>query len=141
MAANRTTTPRTATAAMKPILAMIGRPRSRRMGRWPDRRVAVGARLVGLAGAGRPVDAGRGLTCVCRGSRRVVIRGIVARGPRDGLASGPGRRATSGPQPGYIGVRFVHGIEEINLWFTVTDGESARALGLHGADLFTKLQK
>lgn len=49
--------------------------------------------------------------------------------------------ATSGPQPGYIGVRFVHGIEEINLWFTVTDGESARALGLHGADLFTKLQK
>jgi hypothetical protein len=49
--------------------------------------------------------------------------------------------ATPGPQPGYVGVRFVHGTEEINLWFTVTYGESARAQGLHGANLFTVLQK
>jgi len=48
---------------------------------------------------------------------------------------------TPGPQPGYIGVRFVHEAEEVNLWFTVTDGESARALGLHGADLFSELHK
>lgn len=48
--------------------------------------------------------------------------------------------ATPGPQPGYIGVTFFHETEELNLWFTVTDGESARALGLHGAELFTELQ-
>jgi hypothetical protein len=49
--------------------------------------------------------------------------------------------ATPGPQPGYIGVRFVHGTEEKNLWFTMTDSDSARALGLHEADLFVELQK
>jgi hypothetical protein len=49
--------------------------------------------------------------------------------------------ATPGPQPGYIGVSFVQGTEEINLWFTVGSGESARALGLHGSELFTELQK
>jgi hypothetical protein len=49
--------------------------------------------------------------------------------------------STPGPQPGYIGVRFVHETEEINLWFTVPSGESARALGLHGAELFNEMHK
>jgi hypothetical protein len=49
--------------------------------------------------------------------------------------------ATPGPQPGYIGVRFVHETEDINLWFTVMYGDSARAQGLHGANLFTELHK
>ena len=48
---------------------------------------------------------------------------------------------TPGPQPGYVGVRFVQATEEINLWFTVTAGESGRALGLQGASLFSELQK
>ena len=48
---------------------------------------------------------------------------------------------TPGPQPGYIGVRFVHETEEINLWFTVNSGESARAQGLHGAELINEMQK
>ncbi|MEW6094175.1 MAG: hypothetical protein AB1531_09445 [Chloroflexota bacterium] len=48
--------------------------------------------------------------------------------------------ATSGPQPGYIGVNFIKGEETLYLWFTVIDGESARALGLHGADLLEELQ-
>ena len=49
--------------------------------------------------------------------------------------------ATPGPQPGYIGVTFQAGDEVLNLWFTVTDGESARALGLHGAALLDELKK
>ena len=49
--------------------------------------------------------------------------------------------ATPGPQPGYVGVRFVHGTQDVNLWFSVTYGESARAQGLQGADLFSELQK
>jgi len=49
--------------------------------------------------------------------------------------------ATPGPQPGYIGVSFVQGTQEVNLWFTVDSGKSARALGLHGSELFTELQK
>ncbi len=48
--------------------------------------------------------------------------------------------ATPGSQPGYIGVNFVKGEETLYLWFTVIDGESARALGLHGADLLEELQ-
>jgi len=40
-----------------------------------------------------------------------------------------------------FGINFVHGTEEIHLWFTVTDGESARALGLPEAGLITELQK
>jgi len=48
--------------------------------------------------------------------------------------------STPGPQPGYVGVRFAAGTEELNLWFTVTDGEAARALGLHGAALLEELQ-
>jgi hypothetical protein len=49
--------------------------------------------------------------------------------------------ATPGPQPGYIGVRFIHGTGDLNLWFTVASGETARAMGLHGADLFAELHK
>lgn len=48
--------------------------------------------------------------------------------------------ATPGPQPGYIGIRFAAGAEELNLWFTVTDSEAARALGLHGSALLEELQ-
>jgi hypothetical protein len=48
--------------------------------------------------------------------------------------------ATPGPNPGYIGIRFTDGSAESNLWFTVTDGESARALGLHGAELLDELE-
>jgi len=46
-----------------------------------------------------------------------------------------------GPQPGYIGISFRNGNDELNLWFTATAGESARALGLHEAALFEELQK
>ena len=48
---------------------------------------------------------------------------------------------TPGPQAGYIGVTFQAGDDEVRLWFTITDGESARAQGLHGAALLNKLQK
>jgi hypothetical protein len=48
--------------------------------------------------------------------------------------------ATPGPQPGYVGITFQAGGEELRLWFTVTDGESARALGLHGSALLIELQ-
>lgn len=48
--------------------------------------------------------------------------------------------ATPGPQPGYIGITFQAGAGERRLWFTVTDGESARALGLHGAALLAELE-
>ena len=47
---------------------------------------------------------------------------------------------TPGPQPGYIGVTFQAGSEDLRLWFTFTDGESARATGLHGAALLEDLQ-
>jgi hypothetical protein len=49
--------------------------------------------------------------------------------------------ATPGPQPGYIGVRFEAGTGELNLWFTVTDGEAVRAMGLHGTALLEELQQ
>lgn len=45
-----------------------------------------------------------------------------------------------GPNAGYIGVTFTGGGDELRLWFTVFDGESARALGLHGAALLEELQ-
>jgi hypothetical protein len=48
--------------------------------------------------------------------------------------------ATPGSNPGYIGIRIVAGNDEFNLWFTVTDGEAARALGLQGAELLTELE-
>ena len=48
---------------------------------------------------------------------------------------------TPGSQPGYIGVRFIQGNNDTNLWFNVTTSDSARALGLHGAELLSELQK
>ncbi len=48
--------------------------------------------------------------------------------------------STPGPNPGYVGVTFTAGTETLNLWFTATDGESARALGLRGAALLEELQ-
>ncbi len=47
---------------------------------------------------------------------------------------------TPGPNAGYVGVTFQAGSDELRLWFTVVDGESARALGLHGAALLDELQ-
>ena len=46
----------------------------------------------------------------------------------------------AGPNPGYVGVAFQSGQETLNLWFTVTDGEAARAQGLHGAALLEELE-
>ncbi len=46
---------------------------------------------------------------------------------------------TPGPQPGYIGIRFFQQSDELNLWFTVQDGEVARGKGLHGAELLEDL--
>ena len=48
--------------------------------------------------------------------------------------------ATPGPNAGYVGVAFQTGNEDLNLWFTAYDGESARALGLHGSALLEKIQ-
>lgn len=48
--------------------------------------------------------------------------------------------ATPGPQAGYVGVTFQTKEDELRLWFLVEDGESARALGLRGAELLDKLQ-
>jgi hypothetical protein len=48
--------------------------------------------------------------------------------------------STPGPNAGYIGVTFQAGGEELWLWFPVTVGESARALGLGGAALLDELQ-
>jgi hypothetical protein len=47
---------------------------------------------------------------------------------------------TPGPNPGYVGVTFQAGSEELNLWFPRQEGESARAEGLHGAALIDRLQ-
>jgi hypothetical protein len=46
---------------------------------------------------------------------------------------------TPGLQPGYIGVSFRTDSDELNLWFTVTEGKSARDDGLLGAALLDKL--
>lgn len=48
--------------------------------------------------------------------------------------------STPGPQPGSIRVSFQGGSDELNLTFTTTAEQSARALGLHGAALIEKLQ-
>jgi hypothetical protein len=54
----------------------------------------------------------------------------------DGFTS----ETTQAPQPGYVGVTFRTGNDELRLWFLVEDGKSARALGLHGAALLEELQ-
>jgi len=55
----------------------------------------------------------------------------------DGFPAG----STPGPLPGYIGVSFQAGDDELHLWFPVVDGASARDQGLHGAALFERLHK
>jgi hypothetical protein len=47
--------------------------------------------------------------------------------------------STPGPQPGYIGITFQAGKNELHLWFTEPAGKSARTQGLHGAALLDKL--
>jgi hypothetical protein len=48
---------------------------------------------------------------------------------------------TPGTQAGYIRVTFQAGDNEMHLWFTVNDEESARTQGIQGAALLDKLQK
>ncbi len=48
--------------------------------------------------------------------------------------------AMPGPRPGYIGVNFQAGENMLYLWFTITEGEAARAQGYHGAGLLDILQ-
>jgi hypothetical protein len=55
----------------------------------------------------------------------------------DGFPTG----TTPGSLPGYIGVTFQAGDDEVHLWFPRTNGVSARTQGLHGAALLEKLQK
>jgi hypothetical protein len=47
--------------------------------------------------------------------------------------------STPDPQPGYIGITFQAGSNELHLWFTEIAGKSARTEGLHGAALLDKL--
>jgi hypothetical protein len=54
----------------------------------------------------------------------------------DGFTS----KTTQATQPGYVGITFRTGNEELRLWFLVEDGKSARASGLHGAALLEELQ-
>jgi hypothetical protein len=54
----------------------------------------------------------------------------------DGFPAG----SMAGPNPGYVGITFSTGADELRLWFTLTDGESVRALGLHGAGLLDELE-
>ena len=80
---------------------MSGRPPLRWIGRWVDRRVGPGARGLTLTGAGRPLDGGRGRTCACRWSRRVVIGRIVARrGPTGPAGARPIGRVAHSPMCG-----------------------------------------
>jgi hypothetical protein len=48
--------------------------------------------------------------------------------------------ATPGPNPGYVGVTFHARDDDLRLWLTVADGESARARGLDGTALLEALQ-
>lgn len=47
---------------------------------------------------------------------------------------------TPGPQPGYVGITFEAPTDELRLWFTQIDGESAIENGLQGEELFNTLQ-
>ena len=47
---------------------------------------------------------------------------------------------TPGPQPGYVGITFEAPTDELHLWFTQTDGETAIKNGLKGEELFNTLQ-
>jgi len=46
---------------------------------------------------------------------------------------------TPGPNPGYVGVTFQAGGEELNLWFTVSQGIQVRQQGLRGDALLKAL--
>jgi hypothetical protein len=47
---------------------------------------------------------------------------------------------TPGPQPGYVGIIFAASGDDLRLWFTQTDAETALENGLHGEELFNALQ-
>jgi len=47
--------------------------------------------------------------------------------------------ALSGPMPGYVGVAFESGQDQLNLWFPLKDGLDALDRGLKGAELFEAL--
>jgi len=47
---------------------------------------------------------------------------------------------TPGPQPGYVGITFEAPGDELHLWFTQSDAETAIENGLHGGELFDALQ-
>lgn len=47
---------------------------------------------------------------------------------------------TPGPQPGYVGITFEAPGNELRLWFTQRDAETALDNGLHGEELFDALQ-
>src|SRR5258705_1073553 len=74
----RTPAERARTAATRAIRKTIGTPRLRLIGWRADSRPGPGVRGLTLTGAGRPVDGGRGRTCVCRWSRPVFIVWHVA---------------------------------------------------------------
>jgi hypothetical protein len=47
--------------------------------------------------------------------------------------------STPGPNPGYVGIRYVAGEQELNLWFQRKEGEALLEQGLKGEDLFNAL--
>ena len=47
---------------------------------------------------------------------------------------------TPGPQPGYVGITFETPGDELRLWFTQMDAETALENGLQGEELFNALQ-
>jgi hypothetical protein len=47
---------------------------------------------------------------------------------------------TPGPNPGYVGISFQKRSEQLNLWFPITQGETARSSGYTGVRLFEALQ-
>jgi hypothetical protein len=47
---------------------------------------------------------------------------------------------TPGPQPGYVGITFEAPTDELHLWFTQMDAETALKSGLKGETLFNALQ-
>lgn len=49
--------------------------------------------------------------------------------------------STPGPQPGYVGVNFVAGEEEMRLWFSLIEAAGAREEGLRGEALFEALNR
>jgi hypothetical protein len=47
--------------------------------------------------------------------------------------------STPGPNPGYVGIRYVAGDHELNLWFLRQEGQALLEQGLKGATLFDAL--